>query len=643
MMVRWKRSAEREPIPDSFQGGGSMKKKWMTAAFFLLLLFVVRVQAGAEEIQEPGMPAALERARIFNEWVQQHTVEEIAAAENLPVSSIRSPYGTEAPPEPLITVREGEDWYGLVGRVMDKYSAGEDNVGIGYYNSRTGEEYYINADRYMVSASMFKIPLNMIFADRISSGEMALDTMIGAMPYNWYQYRTIVESDNDRSVVLMEKLGGYHGFKELQIPYLGNDPVQDLGYDYSIDNFYNPREFIHLLRLLYEDPVRFPGVVEHMLIAEPYRYFRQYDHRYPVAQKYGFVSQDNTPNSPGTHTYINTCGIIYTPDPFCLVIFTDNVGQAYDLIGELGIVMCDYTNMVSAREDVLDVQRERDALEQRASDSAARETGEKQITERLASLGRPSLLSPVPSANNRQGGTRLSMSVGSTLMILGILALALGALVTIFRHNTAGSINGFWAVLAIVTGAMGLVLCVVGLNLGTLIARPSGDPKTSLATFFDSVVSKDYPAAYACLANYTSLGLENEPSGEDSRLLFEALKNSYGYTLLGEAQINGLRATQRAAVLHLNLNAVRQRASVEVGPILTEIVASRDRSEIYGEDGGLLPAVADEIYLRAIRETLNGDSTYLTSSELVVPLLYRDGEWKIEADSALLSALAGGI
>ena len=55
-----------------------MKKKWMTAAFFLLLLFVVRVQAGAEEIQEPGMPAALERARIFNEWVQQHTVEEIA-------------------------------------------------------------------------------------------------------------------------------------------------------------------------------------------------------------------------------------------------------------------------------------------------------------------------------------------------------------------------------------------------------------------------------------------------------------------------------------------------------------------------------------------------------------------------------------
>ena len=57
----------------------------------------------------------------------------------------------------------------------------------------------------------------------------------------------------------------------------------------------------------------------------------------------------------------------------------------------------------------------------------------------------------------------------------------------------------------------------------------------------------------------------------------------------------------------------------------------------------MLPAVADEIYLRAIRETLNGDSTYLTSSELVVPLLYRDGEWKIEADSALLSALAGGI
>ncbi|MBR2768096.1 MAG: hypothetical protein IKD68_04110, partial [Solobacterium sp.] len=32
--------------------------------------------------------------------------------------------------------------------------------------------------------------------------------------------------------------------------------------------------------------------------------------------------------------HINTCGIIFTEDPFLLVVFTDNVGTAYDLISE---------------------------------------------------------------------------------------------------------------------------------------------------------------------------------------------------------------------------------------------------------------------------------------------------------------------
>lgn len=235
------------------------------------------------------------------------------------------------------------------------------------------------------------------------------------------------------------------------------------------------------------------------------------------------------------------------------------------------------------------------------------------------------------------------MSVGSSLMILGILVVALAALVAIFRHNTAGRINGFWAVLAILIGALGLVLCVAGLNVGTVVAKPEGDPKQTVADFFDSLIAQDYPSAYACLANYSSLGMENAPAGKDGQLLFEALKKSYGYTLLGEAEMDGLHARQRAAVLHLNLNNVRQNASTHIGPILTEIAASRPHDDVYGEDGGLLPSVGDEIYLRALQEALNGENSYLTSTELMIPLVYRDGKWLIEADSALLSALAGGV
>ena len=314
--------------------------------FLICSVFVLNICIGclasAEDISEPGLEKALAKADAFNAWMRERTDQQIADEMGISVWNVLSPYGTEAPPDPLLTVSEGDTWDDLVHRLLEKYGAEEGSVGIGYYNTVTGEEHYINPDQYLVSASMFKVPLNMIFADKISSGEMALDTDIWGMPYSWYQYKSIVESDNERSYTLMQWLGNYAAFKEQQIPYLGNDPRKDLGAAYDNENYYNARQFIHILRMLYDEPARFPGILENMLQAEPYSYFHQYERRYPIAQKYGFVQQEEPHR--GFHTYINTCGIVFADQPFCIVMFTDNVSLAYDLISEFCMVMCDYTD-----------------------------------------------------------------------------------------------------------------------------------------------------------------------------------------------------------------------------------------------------------------------------------------------------------
>lgn len=245
--------------------------KRITLLFVICSVFMLCISinslAYAEDIPEPGLEKALAKADAFNAWMRECTDQEIADEMGISVWTVLSPYGTEAPPEPLITVSEGDTWDDLVHRLLEKYGVDEESVGIGYYNTVTGEEHYINPDQYMVSASMFKVPLNMIFADKISSGEMALDTDIWGMPYNWYQYKSIVESDNERSYTLMQWLGGYSFFKDLQIPYLGNDPRDDLGDAYGNDNYYNARQFIHVLQMLYDEPARFPGILENMLQA----------------------------------------------------------------------------------------------------------------------------------------------------------------------------------------------------------------------------------------------------------------------------------------------------------------------------------------------------------------------------------------
>ena len=627
-----------------------MMKKTFAVILLILLLAGCAMPSFAEDIPEPGLDAALRKAQEFNEWMRQRTDDEIAAEMHISRWDVLSPYGTEAPPDPLIEVSEGDTWDDLLQRLLVKYEADAEGVGIGYYNSRTGEEHYINADRYMVSASMFKVPLNMIYADKVSSGEMTMDSEIFGAPYRWYQYRTIVESDNDRSVDLMNYLGGYRAFKEYQIPYLGNDPVEDLGWNYQIENFYNPRQFIHMLRSLLAEPERFPGILENMLQATPYSYLHQYERRYPIAQKYGFVEQAES--NRGYHTYINSCGVVFTETPFCLVIFTDNVLKAYDLMAELCMVMCDYTNMVSRLADENDARQEqaREQAEEQARIAQAADDREaisaeaQALAAALRGEGTGVVFSPVSLSreNTTVQPSRFQMSVLSSILLLWIFIAMVVGFVVIFRHNVSGKVNAFWAVLAIILTALALVLCIVGFNFGTLYAKPGGNPSDTASAFLDAVLAEDYETAYSCLGNYSSLGLELTPETEESRLLYDALKESYGYTLRGNAEVNGLQARQTVALMHLNLKAVRNDAADRVAAPLEELAEKRPHDQIFDENGKVLSSVADEVYRTALAQALDTGNRYVTSSDIDILLEFINGRWLIRADENLLSALSGG-
>lgn len=621
---------------------GKTLRMGITCLLMVVLLFAcLPVALAAEEIPAPGLDAALEKAKQYNAWITGKSAAEVAAELNVSEWDVLSAYGTESLPEPLITVQESDTWETLMQRLLEKYGVDESTVGIGYYNTRTGEEKYINADKYRVSASMFKIPLNMIYADRVSSGEMTMDTEIWGMSYAWLQNRTIVYSDNERACNLWDNLGGYSVFKTLQIPYLGNDPAEDIGWNYQVDNFYTPREFIHMMRMLYDEPERFPGVLENMLEATPHSYFRQYDHRYPVAQKYGFVEQNE---DTGHHTYLTTCGIAFTGDPCCLVVFTDNVTWAYDLISEYCTVMCDYTEMMSARQDVLDAQAAEEAARREASDAAAFENAVAALSARFDAPA-PVLTKTVARTGAEENNARFEMkfSVVSCILVGWILVAMLTGFVLIFRHNRSGRINAFWAVIAIILAGTGLSLCVLGLDIGTVFARPEGDPRETVTTFFDSLLSRDYPAAYACLGNYAGLGVENAPAEEDARLMYDALLDSYSYSLRGDCVTDKMQAHQTVTFRYLNLNAVKKAAAGEVNPILEKIVSTRTRSEVYDEDGNYLPAVTDEVYLTAIRKVLEDPTQFYTSADISVTLEYRNDSWMIQADDGMMTPLSGGV
>ena len=65
----------------------------------------------------------------------------------------------------------------IMDSLLEEYEADADDVYAGYLNLVTGEEHYWQGDEWVTAASMYKVPLNMIFAERIASGELQATPM----------------------------------------------------------------------------------------------------------------------------------------------------------------------------------------------------------------------------------------------------------------------------------------------------------------------------------------------------------------------------------------------------------------------------------------------------------------------------------
>lgn len=630
-----------------------MKMRKLTAAVLALcLVFAIApcTFAAGEEITEVGVEAALEKAREKNEWIKSHTAEEIAAAEGIYYWDVISPTGQTSLPEPQLEVTEDMSWQDVIDMLFEKYDIeqGSEHLTIGYYNTLTGEEQYYLPDTYKVSASMFKVPLNMIYTDRISGGEMSFEDEIYGASYSWYQYRTIVRSDNSCSETLINYLGGYSAFKELQIPYLGNNPADDIGYLYSVDNYYTARQFINILNMLYYQNDRFPGIIENMLQAEPYNYFKEYEHDYPIAQKYGFVEQTE---GGAKHTFINSCAIAYTDTPFFMVLFTDNLTDAYNVMSEFSVLMCQYTNVQA--EKIAREQDEARAAEEEAQRLAAEEA-ERAAAEAEAQAAAEAEAARIAQQEAAEQTSRKeakapifektvgSIPIGGFIVLIAVFFAMIAAAVIIFRNNGAGGINAVWGFLAILCAGLGFASCVIGVNLGTLVSRPDGNPQDTVIAFCESVAAGDYSKACEYLSDYSDLGLDNEPESEEGRMLLNALKDSYAYTVSTPPVISGLDAVQHLSFRYLNLNTVAKAAGERVTDMIEGIVQTRPASQVYDATGGYLETVTDEVYRKAMTETLAEPSKYYSSSEFDVELEYRDGRWMMSMNRDFLNALTGG-
>lgn len=239
-------------------------------------------------------------------------------------------------------------------------------------------------------------------------------------------------------------------------------------------------------------------------------------------------------------------------------------------------------------------------------------------------------------------GLKPSINI-NPLLLGGTAVLALIAAIALVAYHKKHKINLFWGLLAVLFGSGAIVLTAVGCSVGTVYAKPAGDPRAAVTGFFDALVTGEYDTAYSLMKDHAGLGLEKEPESEAAQLVYAALKDSYHYELIGDCQVNMLKATQRVSMRYLDVKQLTGGLQDLTQEGLKTIVQTRDRDQVYDDKDQYLPAVTQEAYTAALKQVLKNARSCYTKVEFDLTVEYHDGKWQVITAPELLLALTGGI
>ena len=173
-------------------------------------------------------------------------------------------------------------------------------------------KYSMNEKDEFIAASIYKLPLAMLYYDKVNEGEYTLDS---TFTYSGYMHEDagvissdygigsqvplsdllndlIIYSDNDAGHILYENLGGWKEYKEAMTKY--TDTISE-NY-YTMDNVTTANTMNDVVTYLYDHKEDYKGLIKNMEEAEPGEYLDR-DTQLSMPQKYGM--HDSALNSVG--------------------------------------------------------------------------------------------------------------------------------------------------------------------------------------------------------------------------------------------------------------------------------------------------------------------------------------------------------
>lgn len=206
-----------------------------------------------------------------------------------------------------------------IDNMLSKLRIEKKSVSVAMMFTGTGEHYYYNADSWMYSASLYKMPVCMTYSHKIKTGEIKANSLSGN---DAYIYDKILGHSDFCWVSRLEQFMYGNGnsiqrMREQDLEYSGFDK-SGLPFNFYRSSMYSARFYLGIVEELYNHSEEYPDILDYMTGATPTKYFcRNLGDKYAIAQKYG--------SDAGC---VHAAGIIYTDEPILLVIMTFNKSDA---------------------------------------------------------------------------------------------------------------------------------------------------------------------------------------------------------------------------------------------------------------------------------------------------------------------------
>ena len=200
-------------------------------------------------------------------------------------------------------------------------------------------KYSMNEKDEFIAASIYKLPLAMLYYDKVNEGEYTLDSTftysgymhddagvissdygIGSqVPLSDLLNDLIIYSDNDAGHILYENLGGWKEYKEAMTKY--TDSISE-NY-YTMDNVTTANTMNDVVTYLYDHKEDYKGLIKNMEEAEPGEYLDR-DTQLSMPQKYGMYD-----------SALNSVGFVECNTSYSIVVLTSLGDKGADVMANI--------------------------------------------------------------------------------------------------------------------------------------------------------------------------------------------------------------------------------------------------------------------------------------------------------------------